>query len=306
MKEHLLQIGEFPPFVQAMIDERYQCHHRSDIERDEGLRIRVRGIITRSNYEVPADLVRTLPHLGIIATCGVGYDGIPVELARDLGIRVTNTPDVLNSAVAELAIGMMLSLLRRLPAADRYVRAGRWGAVQWPLGESLAGKRVGMVGLGRIGKEIAARLEGFDVRLAYHGRTDQGLRYRFQPDILALANDSDILVVTAPGGPATRHLIGREVLRALGPDAYLVNIARGSLVDEDSLLEALAGGIIAGAALDVYENEPRIDQRFLELENVLLLPHIGSATHQTRHAMAILALNNLEHFFRDGSVLTPV
>lgn len=306
MKEDLLQIGEFPPFMQAMIDQRYQCHQPSRLERDAGLRERIRGIITRSNYEVPEDIIRTMPNLGIIATCGVGYDGIPLALARERGIQVTNTPDVLNSAVAELTIGMMLALLRQLPAADQYVRAGRWGSMPWPLGQSLAGKRVGMVGLGRIGKEIARRLECFDVRIAYHGRTDQQLSYRYEPDVRQLAADSDILVLAAPGGPDTRHLIGRDVLHALGAEAYLVNIARGSLVDEDALIEALMQGRIAGAALDVYHNEPGIDPRFLSLDNVLLLPHIGSATRQTRQVMTRLTLDNLDHFFRDGSVLTPV
>lgn len=306
MKEDLLQIGEFPPVLQAMIDERYQCHHPADLEHDAGLRARVRGIITRSNYEVPEDIIRALPNLGVIATCGVGHDGIPLALARQRGILVANTPDVLNDAVAELTIGMILALLRCLPAADQYVREGRWGRVSWPLGQSLSGKRVGIVGLGRIGKEIARRLECFNVQIAYHGRTDQRLAYRYEPDVRQLAAASDILVLTAPGGHETRHLINGDVLQALGPEAYLVNVARGSLVDEEALLEALMQSRIAGAALDVYDNEPHIDERFLGLDNVLLLPHIGSATHQTRQAMTRLTLDNLDLFFRDGRVLTPV
>lgn len=306
MKEHLLQIGPFPAFLQTMIDESFQCHSPAELDDEPGLAEQLRGIITRSNQRVSEDVVRALPNLGIIATCGVGYDQIPVALAHERGIKVTNTPDVLNSAVAELTVGMVLALLRRIPQADQFVRSGRWATGGFPLAQSLAGKHIGIVGLGRIGKEVARRLLPFDVRIAYHGRTDQHLDYRYQPDLHTLARDSDLLIVAAPGSPSTRHLINAEVLRNLGPEGYLVNIARGVLVDEDALLQALTTRTIGGAALDVYQNEPNIDTRFLDLDNTVLLPHIGSATHQTRLAMGELTLNNLRSFFRDGSVLTAV
>jgi lactate dehydrogenase-like 2-hydroxyacid dehydrogenase len=305
-KPALLQIGSFPPEVQAQIDAEFERLGVDDIERDPARAADVRAIVTRSNLEVPAALVERLPNLEIIATNGVGYDLIPLGLAARRGIVVTNTPDVLNAAVAELCVGALLSLMRRLPQADRHVREGRWSAANFPLTASLAGKRVGIAGLGRIGKDIARRLAPFGVELAYHGRSDQGLAWRFEPDLAALARDADILIVATPGGLETARMVDASVLDALGPRGYLVNIARGSLVDQEALLAALEQNRIAGAALDVFDNEPDVDPRFFGLENVLLLPHIGSATVETRAAMAELMLDNLRGWFGSGKALTPV
>jgi len=302
----LLQIGTFPPEVQSQIDAEFRCLRIDDLERDPALAASVRGVATRSNLEVPAALVERLPNLEIIATFGVGYDKIPLDLAARRGIVVTNTPDVLNAAVAELCVGTLLSLLRKLPQADRFVREGRWAAAAFPLSTSLAGKHVGIVGLGRIGKDIARRLEPFGVTLAYHGRTDQNLAWRYEADLATLARDVDILIVVAPGGAETAHLIDAHVLAALGPNGYLVNVSRGSLVDEAALLAALEQGGIAGAALDVFEGEPDIDPRFFALDNAMLTPHLGSATRETRAAMAQLMLDNLRAWFRGGRALTPV
>lgn len=302
----LLQIGAFPPEVQAQIDAEFDCVRIEDFEDDPGRAAAIRAVITRSNLAVPAELIARLPALEIIATNGVGYDLIPLDVARQRGIVVTNTPNVLNAAVAELCVGALLSLLRRLPQADRFVRAGRWRADHFPLSTSLAGKHVGIVGMGRIGKDIARRLESFGVLLAYHGRTDQRLAWRYEPELARLARDVDVLVVAAPGGPETRHLVDAAVLRALGPQGYLVNVARGSLVDQQALLAALEQGAIAGAALDVFDDEPDVDPRFFELDNVMLTPHIGSATTETRAAMAQLTLDNLRSWFRSGRGLTVV
>jgi lactate dehydrogenase-like 2-hydroxyacid dehydrogenase len=302
----LLQIGPFPQLAQDLIDTEFRCHSLEALEQDETLRRSVRGIITRSNSVVPAEVLERLPGLGIIATCGVGYDLIPLAAAARRGVVVTNTPEVLNDAVAELCVGLLLALLRQIPAGDRFTRSGAWRDGAFPLGVSLAGKRVGIVGLGRIGKEIAKRLAPFGVTLSYFGRSDQRLAWRFEPDLRQLAQDSDILILCAPGGPATEHLVDAAVLDALGPQGYLINIARGSLVRQDDLIAALARGAIAGAALDVFDNEPDIDPRFFELDNVVLAPHIGSATSETRLAMARLTLDNLHRFFDDGSALTPV
>lgn len=302
----LLQIGEFAPEVQVQIDADFDCVRIADFERDPSGANEIRGIITRSNLVVPAELVARLPKLEIISTNGVGYDGIPMDMAAARKIVVTNTPNVLNAAVAELCVGSLLALLRRLPQADRYVREGRWKEAQFPLSTSLAGKHVGVVGMGRIGKDIARRLEMFGVVLAYHGRTDQGLAWRYEADLRTLARDSDILIVVAPGGPETQHLIDASVLQALGPQGYLVNVSRGSLVDEEALIAALYQGGIAGAALDVFDDEPNVDERLFGFDNVLLTPHIGSATVETRAAMAQLTLDNLRAWFRSGRALTAV
>ncbi len=306
MMQDLLLIGTFPRLAQDLIDTEFRCHSLADIEGDAALRASVRAIITRSNTVVPAVVIGQLPGLGMIATCGVGYDLIPVEVATARGIVVSNTPEVLNTAVAELCVGMLLAMLRQIPAADRFTRSGAWRSGAFPLGVSLAGKRIGIVGLGRIGKEIAARLAPFGVTLSYYGRTDQRIAERFEPDLHQLARDSDILILTAPGGRGTEHMIDAGVLDALGPHGYLLNIARGSVVKEDDLIAALERGAIAGAALDVFDAEPAINPRFFTLDNVVLSPHLASATNETRMAMARLTLDNLHQFFRDGSALTPV
>jgi lactate dehydrogenase-like 2-hydroxyacid dehydrogenase len=308
LKVNLLQNGNFPLPVQKLFDADadFLVYRLQEVDGDEALRASIRGIITRSISEVPAALIERLPNLGIIAACGVGYDLIPLELARERGIVVTNTPDVLNTAVAEMAIGLLFALLRQIPAADRYVRAGHWEREAFPLAANLAGKRVGIVGLGRIGKEIAQRLEPFDVALSYFGRTDQRLRWRFEPDLCSLANTSDVLILVMPGGRETFRMIDASVLKALGPHGLLVNVGRGSVIDEAVLIDALSRKTIAGAALDVFEQEPEIDARFFDLDNVILTPHIGSATIETRLAMAHLTLDNLRHFFSTGAALTPV
>jgi lactate dehydrogenase-like 2-hydroxyacid dehydrogenase len=302
----VLQIGIFPAPAQTLIDTEFRCHTWAQLEMDAALRARVRAIVTRGNYAVPRSVIERLPRLGVIASMGVGYDLIDLAAAREHGVLVSNTPDVLNDAVAELCIGLLFSLLRRLPQADRHVRSGAWKEAVFPLATTLAAKQVGIVGLGRIGKDIARRLAPFGVSIAYHGRTDQQLHWPWQPDLLALARDSDVLILIAPGGEGTRQLVDAAVLDALGPQGYLINVGRGSVVDEAALIAALAGRRIAGAALDVFENEPDIDERFFALDNVMLTPHIGSATNETRAAMARLTLGNLRQFFQDGTVLTPV
>lgn len=306
MKPDLLQLASYAPAHQAQLETEFTPHQLADLDADPALASRIRGIITRSNVKVDAAILERLPALEIVTTFGVGYDGLPLAAAAARGIPVTNTPDVLNTAVAELCVGMLLGLLRRLPASDRFVRDGKWPQGTMPLGVSLSGKRVGIVGLGRIGKDIARRLEPFGVSLAYHGRSDQRLAYRFEADLLRLAQDSDVLIVAAPGGPETSKMIDREVMEALGPRGYLVNIARGSLVDEAALLDALEGKTLGGAALDVFEQEPHAEARFAALDNVLLAPHIGSATTETRQAMMDLVMDNLRCHFAGQPLPTQV
>lgn len=306
MKPELLQLATYAPAHQAALDALYTTHALAALDADPGLGQRIRGIVTRSNVKVPAALLARLPALEIITTFGVGYDGLPLAAAAARNIPVTNTPDVLNTAVAELCVGMLLGLLRQLPAADRFVREGKWMQGVMPLGTSLSGKRIGIVGLGRIGKDIARRLAPFGVTLAYYGRSDQHLDYRYEADLVQLARDSDILIVAAPGGPETDKLIDAAVLEALGPQGYLVNIARGSLVDEAALIAALEQHRLGGAALDVFEQEPHANARLAALDNVLLAPHLGSATTETRQAMMHLVLENLRCHFSGAPLPTPI
>lgn len=306
MKPDLLRLGQFPDENLAALARHFECHEPAALEADPALRARISGIVTRSDQRIAPEVLAGLPGLRIITTTGVGYDGIPLAAARERGVVVTNTPGVLDGTVAEFAVGMLLALLRRIPAADAHVRGGHWAQAAFPLATGLAGKRVGIAGMGRIGKAVAARLAGFEVELAYYGRHDQQLAWRFEPDLRALAGWAEVLIVVVPGGAATTGLIDAGVLDALGPQGYLVNIARGSVMDEAALLDALTQRRIAGAALDVFNNEPDIDPRFFALDNVLLAPHLGSATAETRAAMFRLALDNLVGFFRSGEALTPV
>lgn len=302
----LLKIGVFPPAVEERLRSLFTLVDEEALGRDPSLCERVGGIVTRSNYRVSADLVDRLPKLGIITTNGVGYDGIPVDHAARKGIVVTNTPDILNTAVAELAIGLLLSLLRHLPAADHFVRSGTWRQSAFPLGTNLSGRKVGIIGLGRIGKEIVQRLLPFGVDVSYYGRQSQQVPWRYFDSPEALAGHADVLVLSCPGGKATHHLVDATVLKALGPGGVIVNIARGTVIDEAALCRALADGTIRGAALDVFEAEPLGDSPLRSLPNVVLAPHIGSATHETRLQMAELAIQNLVAFFTTGNVLTPV
>lgn len=256
---------------------------------------------------VQASLMDRLPNLEIIAGFGVGVDNIDIGAARARNIRVTNTPDVLNDAVAELTIGLMISLARRIPQGDRFVRAGKWPGGSFGLFSELTGKTVGIVGLGRIGKEIAARARAMKMRVVYHGRRPQpGVPYVYYDELEAMARDSDWLVVVAPGGKDTERMVSRSVLEALGPEGMLVNVARGSLVDEPAMIELLQSGGLGGAALDVFEHEPQVPAALLGLDNVVLSPHQGSATRQTRDAMGALLVANLDRHFAGEPLLSAV
>ena len=249
-----------------------------------------------------------LPALEIVSIMGVGYDGVDVAAAKARGAMVTHTPDVLNDDVADLALALALSIARRLPQADRYVRAGRWASDgPMPLATKLSGARMGIVGMGRIGQAIAHRAQAFGMSIAYTARSAKpALPFAYHPSARELAAASDFLVVITPGGAGTRKLIDAAVLDALGPQGYLINVARGSVVDEQALIAALQQGRIAGAALDVFEAEPHVPEALRALDNVVLVPHIGSATRATRQAMADLARDNLVRHFAGQAPKTPV
>jgi lactate dehydrogenase-like 2-hydroxyacid dehydrogenase len=267
---------------------------------------RVRGVATMG--KVDAELIAALPNLEIISSFGVGYDGVDIGAAKARNIRVTNTPNVLNDAVAEITIGMMIGLARRIPQGDRFVREGKWQAGgQLGLFSELTGRTVGILGLGRIGKEIAVRLQAMKMRVVYFGRHRQEREpYIFYDKLEDMARDSDWLVIIAPGGNATKGIVSRKVLEALGPDGYLVNVARGTLIDEPAMVEMLASGRLGGAALDVFEDEPKVPEQLLALDNVVLSPHQGSATHETRKLMGQLVIDNLAAHFAGEPLLSAV
>jgi lactate dehydrogenase-like 2-hydroxyacid dehydrogenase len=268
---------------------------------------RIRAIALAGHFRADEAYMRRFPGLEIISSFGVGYDHIDAKTAARLGIIVTNTPGVLDDEVADTALGLMLMAVRQLPQAERYLRAGNWPKGAYPLTASLRGRTVGIIGLGRIGKAIATRVGGFGLDVVYHGRHPQAdVAYRYYPSLVEMAKASDILVVVAPGGPGTRHIVNAEVLAALGPDGVLINIARGSLVDEAALIEALRSGKILAAGLDVYEHEPSVPPELIALPNAVLLPHVGSASVTTRRAMAECVVANLFAWADGKPPLTPV
>jgi hydroxypyruvate reductase len=302
-KPDLLAVAKLPPFLMAPLQEAFSVHGAPEGAPLE----RIRAIAGSGESKVGAELIARLPALQIVSIMGVGYDGVDVAAAKARGVLVTHTPDVLNDDVADLALALALNIARRIPQADRHVRAGLWPQGPMPLATKLSGARMGIVGMGRIGQAIAERARAFGMSVAYTARSAKpGLPYTFHDQVTALAAQSDFLVVITPGGAATRKLIDAKVLAALGPKGYLVNVARGSVVDETALIEALQAGTIAGAALDVFENEPQVPEALRALDNVVLTPHIGSATTATRHAMANLAFQNMRAFFAGEKPPTPV
>jgi lactate dehydrogenase-like 2-hydroxyacid dehydrogenase len=265
-----------------------------------------RALATTYTVPVGAALIAKLPKLEIVSVFGVGYDSVDVREAAARGIVVTNTPGVLTEEVADLALGLLLCTVRELPQADRFVRSGQWQKGAYPLSDSLRGRTVGIYGLGRIGKAVARRCEAFGLTVAYHGRTRQPEPFAFHDSLVGLARAVDVLVVAAPASADTKHAVDAEVLAALGPRGILVNVARGSLVDEGALVAALASGALGAAGLDVFENEPNVPPELLAMHNVVVLPHVGSASRVTRDAMGKLVADNLVSWFAGRGPLTPV
>jgi lactate dehydrogenase-like 2-hydroxyacid dehydrogenase len=314
-KPDLLTVARLAPFLMEPLQRAFTVHdrlHESLLDSATAAFARaaprIRAICGSGESKVSADLLAQLPALQIVSIMGVGYDGVDVAACKARGVLVTHTPDVLNDDVADLAIALALNVARRIPQADRHVRAGRWAAEgPMPLATKVSGARMGLVGMGRIGQAIAQRALAFGMSIAYTARSAKPqLPYAFHARVAVLAAASDFLVVITPGGAATRKLIDAEVLRALGPKGFLVNVSRGSVVDEAALIAALQQGTIAGAALDVFEHEPQVPEALRALDNAVLTPHIGSATRATRGAMADLAFENLRAFFAGEKPPTPV
>lgn len=298
MSTTLLQPAPLPDFLREPLATTYTCVTQSSPE--------VRAIVVPGGCAVQESLIASLPNLEIISVFGVGYDGVPLAPCLERGIRVTNTPDVLTDDVADIASALVLMTSRRLSEAERFIRTGSWAKTPFPLAYALRGKTVGILGLGRIGKAIAQRLSAHGMKIAYHGRHQQDVPYHYADSLITLAEASDFLVISCPGGPGTKHLVNAAALSALGSKGTLINIARGSVVDEKALIHALQNRVIRGAGLDVFENEPHVPAELISCENTVLLPHVGSATHETRHAMAQLVIDNLAAHFAGRALLTQV
>ncbi len=313
-KIDVLMIGPIMPLITDEIARQFTLHKLWEAaNRDaliSALAPRLRAIAAGGGKHETMDgaFLARLPKLEIISSFGVGYDHVDAKWAGTHGIVVTNTPDVLTEEVADTALGLLLCTVRELPQAERYLRAGKWLEQDYPLTRAtLRDRTAGIVGLGRIGKAIARRLDAFGVAVVYHGRKAQpDVRYRHYPDLRAMARDVDILMVVTPGGPGTRNLIDAKVLEALGPNGILINISRGSVVDEAALIAALKSGKILSAGLDVFANEPQVPRELLEMDNVVLFPHVGSASVHTRDAMGQLVVDNLVSWAAGKGPLTPV
>jgi hydroxypyruvate reductase len=316
-KPDVLLVMPLPPYARAILDANYTVHDRTHLTDPAAFAAAapgIRAIVGSGEAKVPRELMVQMPNLKMVSVIGVGYDGVDTAAANELGIKVTHTPDVLNDDVADLAIGLMLCAARKLPQADQYVRSGQWatkGAM--PLTRKLSGSRVGIVGMGRIGKTIAKRCAAFDMPISYTARSAKAdLPFTFYATAKELAAKVDFLIIITPGGAGTKNMINAEVLAALGSanggigDGYLVNVARGTCVDQAALIHALQNNIIAGAGLDVFDGEPKVPEAFYKMDNVTLAPHVGSATNATRKAMADLALLNLANFYAEKPLVTPV
>lgn len=311
MKPDLLIIpSNIYPATLAILENNYTCHHFWRAENKkvflDSIAPKIKAAVTNGNVGMAADLIGALPHLQIIACFGVGVDAIDLTAAKTRRIQVTNTPDVLTDDVADLAIGLMLAVLRKIVTGDRFVRSGAWLKGPLALGEKVGGKTLGIIGLGRIGKEIAHRAEAFKLNVVYHGpRQKPDVPYQFYSKPIELAYASDILIVACPGSDETKKIISTEVIEALGPQGILINISRGSVIDQPALITALKNQTLGGAGLDVFIDEPNIPPELFAMEHVVLQPHQGSGTHATREAMGQCVINNLTAFFSNKSLLTP-
>ncbi len=311
MNPDLLLICPLFPATMAALDDAYTVHrYYQATEKDAfiaGLADRITAAATAGHEGMTVALMEKLPKLKIISCFGVGVDGIDVPAARKLGIAVTNTPDVLTECVADNAMALVLATMRRTVFNDKFVRAGSWLKGGAPLADKVSGNKMGIIGLGRIGKAIAKRAEAFGMKIAYHTRNKQtSVEYDYYDKPAQLARDVKILVIACPGGKETERIVSREVIEALGKDGYLINVSRGSTVDEPAMVEALAAGRIAGAGLDVFVAEPKVPEALFKLDNVVLQPHVSSGTHWTRAAMGQLVVDNLAAYFAGKPLLTQV
>ncbi len=312
MKKTILALGTLLPAEMDELEKHYDLIRLwKESDPETSIKTHKNDIVAiLSSYAgmpVTRRILEALPNVSMIGHFGMGVDSIDLPAAKERQIEISNTPAILAPDTADIALSLMLAVSRRIVEADMYVRVGKWQNGAFPLATSMTGKRVGIVGMGHIGKAIAKRCAGFDMEISYHGpREKSDVSYQFYADLRQMAENSDFLVLACPGGPETKHLVNAKILKALGPKGFLVNIARGSVVNTDDLLVALSNREIAGAGLDVYETEPNIPQALISMDNVVLLPHIGSATAETRAQMGRLVISNILAHFEGQPLLTPV
>lgn len=308
----IIMTGPLMPYAADQLKARFTVHELWKAEDPAALlrevADRVRGVAAGGGHNrVDAALFAALPKLEVVSSFGVGYDHVDAAEAGKRGLIVTNTPDVLTDEVADLALGLLIATVRQLPQVDRYLREGKWLQANYPLTTSLRKRTVGIVGLGRIGKAVAHRIEAFGLPVSYHGRSRQAdVGYRYYPSLVEMAADVDTLISVAPGGASTHHIINAEVLKALGPNGIVINVGRGTVIDEQALIAALNNRTILSAGLDVFEDEPRVPAELIAIEHAVLLPHVGSASLHTREQMGQLMVDNLVSWFDGKGPLTPV
>lgn len=305
----ILRVEKVPQVLAEALALDHTLYEYSQLSAEElhAIAGEIQVILASGESKVEAALINQLPQLKLIAVFGVGYDGVDIHAAFERNIQVTNTPDILTDDVADLGMALMLNVSRRINGAQKFIERGGWQSGSYPLSTKVSGGRLGIVGFGRIGRAVAKRAQGFAMRIACFDRYPvESSEVTYYPDLVELAKNSDVLMVCASAGKDSMKLINRDVLAALGPNGILINIARGSVVDEDALVEAITQGTIGGAGLDVFANEPHIPQALLNRDDVVVTPHVGSATHATRTAMAKLVMDNIAAFYSGQALLTPV
>ena len=310
MQKNLLIMSEMPQYFVNLADKNFNTH-KLWLQNDEDKYIsevqeKVDAIAVMGGYKITPELMKSMTNLKIIACYGVGYDAIDIDYAKSLGIKVTNTPEVLNDEVADTAIALMLCVYKQIVDADNFARNNSWLNGDFPLSKKFSGSKLGIVGMGRIGKAIAKRAEAFDCVISYHSRNKKDVKYKFYDNVNELAKDVDTLCIITPGGKETEKLINQKVLKDLGTNGVLINVARGSVVDQDELIYCLKNNIILAAGLDVYVNEPNIPKELIDLKNTVLLPHIASGTVETRNAMGQLVYDNIKNYFEDKPLISQV
>jgi lactate dehydrogenase-like 2-hydroxyacid dehydrogenase len=306
-------VGPVMPLIRQGLEARFKVHplyEMPEAEKEAFIAAngaRIKGLAGGGHARTDGAVMSRFPNLKIVGSFGVGYDHIDAKWAGEHGIIVTNTPDVLSDEVADLAMGLLIATVRRLPQVDRYVREGKWLKAPYPLTGSIREKKMGILGLGRIGSAIAKRAEAFGLELAYHSRSAKpDVPFKYYASLVEMAKAVDILMVIAPGGASTKGIVSREVMEALGPEGVLINVARGTLVDEPAMVELLKSGKLGSAGLDVFEHEPTVPTELFAMDNVVLLPHVGSASHYTRNKMGQLVVDNIVAFAEGRGPLTPV